>query len=169
MVACDPRDHGCQGGSILYVHMFLKSTGTTTDACAPYISGNGTAAACPTTCQDGSAIQLTKTKSYQLFMDEPSVNVQGFEAAISTKGPIQGQFMVFQDFMYYTSGIYQHEYGDLLGGHGVENCGSGEQNGPPFWIFRNSWGPAWGENGYFRILKGADECTIEMAGAASLF
>ena len=25
----------------------------------------------------------------------------------------------------------------------------------------NSWGPAWGERGHFRIVRGANECDIE--------
>ena len=40
-VACDTRDMGCNGGSILYVHMFLKNTGVPTDACVSYKSGDG--------------------------------------------------------------------------------------------------------------------------------
>lgn len=28
-------------------------------------------------------------------------------------------------------------------------------------IVANSWGREWGENGYFRILRGTDECNIE--------
>jgi len=28
-------------------------------------------------------------------------------------------------------------------------------------IVSNSWGRLWGENGYFRILKGVNECQIE--------
>lgn len=28
-------------------------------------------------------------------------------------------------------------------------------------IAANSWGPWWGEDGYFRILRGVNECEIE--------
>ena len=30
-----------------------------------------------------------------------------------------------------------------------------------YWLCANSWGPKWGEDGYFRILRGTDECKIE--------
>jgi cathepsin B len=32
----------------------------------------------------------------------------------------------------------------------------------------NSWSPNWGENGFFRILRGSNECGIETTPAAGL-
>ena len=63
--------------------------------------------------------------------------------------------------MYYESGIYQHLKGFLEGGHAVLAVGYGIEDGIPFWNVKNSWGPSWGENGYFRIIRGQDECGIE--------
>ncbi|PAV79919.1 hypothetical protein WR25_23894 [Diploscapter pachys] len=48
-----------------------------------------------------------------------------------------------------------------MGGHAVKLVGWGTENGTPFWRIANSWNADWGENGYFRILRGVDECGIE--------
>jgi len=37
----------------------------------------------------------------------------------------------------------------------------------PFWIVRNSWGTAWGESGYFRIVRGTNGQNINACGLAS--
>ncbi|KAJ8947882.1 hypothetical protein NQ318_010028 [Aromia moschata] len=51
------------------------------------------------------------------------------------------------------------------GYHSVRIVGWGEEytfNGvQKYWKVANSWGPNWGEKGYFRIAKGTDECDIE--------
>jgi len=39
--------------------------------------------------------------------------------------------------------------------------GWGEEDGKKFWICQNSYGPGWGENGYFKVRRGADDLGIE--------
>jgi hypothetical protein len=44
--------------------------------------------------------------------------------------------------------------------HAVTVVGYGTQNGMPYWLVKNSWGPNWGDNGYIRIRRGTNECGI---------
>ncbi|KAH7944829.1 hypothetical protein HPB49_000815 [Dermacentor silvarum] len=37
----------------------------------------------------------------------------------------------------------------------------GTVNGVPYWVVANSWNQDWGDKGYFKILRGNDECGIE--------
>jgi hypothetical protein len=37
--------------------------------------------------------------------------------------------------------------------HAVTLVGYGEENGQKYWLVRNSWSPAWGEQGYIKIAR----------------
>ena len=45
--------------------------------------------------------------------------------------------------------------------HYVEVVGFGSEGGKNYWIGRNFWGTAWGEEGFFRIVRGGNNLGIE--------
>jgi cathepsin B len=88
-----------------------------------------------------------------------------------THGPVEAAFTVYEDFLAYKTGVYAHTTGQALGGHAIRILGWGVENGTPFWEVANSWNEDWGNQGYFRIARGSDECGIEsgvVAGEPSL-
>ena len=68
-----------------------------------------------------------------------------------TVGAVEVGFFVMADFMNYKSGIFHSNSKQTLGGHAVKIVGWGHLLERFYWIVQNSWGPAWGEEGYFRI------------------
>jgi len=80
---------------------------------------------------------------------------------IMTNGPVEAAFTVYTDFMLYKGGVYSHVSGTEEGGHAIKIVGWGVDNGTKYWLVANSWSPAWGENGFFRIKRGTNECGIE--------
>ena len=76
-------------------------------------------------------------------------------------GPLLAAIQLFGDLYLYKFGIYRHIKGPFLGYHSVEMVGYGSEAGQDFWIIKNSWGQAWGENGFFRIISGNNEVKVE--------
>jgi len=76
---------------------------------------------------------------------------------ISTRGAVTGCFLVYNDFFAYKSGVYRHVSGALAGGHCIAIIGYDDSQS--CWICKNSWGPSWGDQGFFRIAYG--ECGID--------
>ena len=68
-------------------------------------------------------------------------------------------------------GVYTHTSGDVMGGHAVKIVGWGVdgESGLKYWKVANSWGPDWGENGFFRIKRGNNECMFESQCFAGLY
>lgn len=91
----------------------------------------------------------------------PAGDVAAIQQEIMEGGPVECAFSVYSDFENYVSGIYKQTTGTMEGGHAVKIVGWGEENGVKYWKIANSWNPFWGEKGYFRIVRGVDECGIE--------
>ncbi|KAK6059366.1 papain family cysteine protease, partial [Cooperia oncophora] len=61
-----------------------------------------------------------------------------------------------------------HKAGRAEGGHAVKIIGWGTENDVPYWIIANSWHDDWGEDGYFRFIRGINDCGIEEDVVAGL-
>ncbi|KAK6027287.1 papain family cysteine protease [Ostertagia ostertagi] len=76
------------------------------------------------------------------------------------RGSVAAVYTVYQDFYHYKSGIYKHTAGNATGSHAVKIIGWGQDGDTPYWIIANSWGD-WGEHGFFRMVRGINDCGIE--------
>lgn len=124
------------------------ATGIVDDLCFPYVPADQPCKLC-----DDWKKRLTKIASTNGLAGNPAAMKQW----ISTKGPLVGCLIVYDDFFSYRSGVYKHVSGGQAGGHCVSIVGYDDTAG--CWICKNSWGPGWGEAGFFRIAYG--QCNIE--------
>lgn len=88
-------------------------------------------------------------------------DVDTIQLELMNNGPMEAGFLVFEDFLHYKSGVYQHKTGIILGAHAVKLLGWGVENGTPYWLLANSWNTDWGDKGYFKMLRGDNECGLE--------
>lgn len=91
-------------------------------------------------------------------------------------GPIATGMEVYPDFYEFNSSTDVYKWnggGPKVGGHAISIVGWGEtEKGVKYWIIKNSWGTNWGDGGYFRMIRGENNCKIEencMAGVPDFF
>ncbi|KAH7962599.1 cathepsin B isoform X1 [Rhipicephalus sanguineus] len=181
---CRTCGSGCNGGFPGSAWSFWAKKGIVTggnyesdDGCMPYpIKAcdhhvNGTLGPCdkkipPTPrcvhmCRKGYDVDYHDDKHYgKSSYSVPSMEKQ-IQAEIMTNGPVEADFTVYADFVHYKSGVYQRHTDEALGGHAIRLLGWGVENGVPYWLAANSWNTEWGDKGFFKILRGSDECGIE--------
>jgi C1A family cysteine protease len=152
MVSCDENNMGCGGGFLDSGLDYLITTGIPTEAVVPYTSGEEGIA--------GECFDTYKQNTYRVTdYEDVSTSVEAIKNAIVQYGPLVAGFVIYTDFLQYKSGVYSHVTGVAEGGHAVLIVGYDDAE--QAWIVKNSFGRDWGENGFFRIKSGTNECEIE--------
>jgi len=125
---------------------------------------------CPSKCDSGAEGAHKEFAADKWGFEGQILQISGADNIAQTimkGGPVETAFTVFADFANYSSGIYEHKTGAKLGGHAVRIVGFGTENSVKYWKVANSWNPYWGEKGYFRIIRGTNNCGIEDMVTAS--
>jgi len=180
LTTCDTQQDGCNGGDPYSAWLYAKKTGIVTEACAMYNKSIPTCEPsqepclnfvptpkCPApNCDNGA--NWDDDKHFADTAYSISSQISDIESDMVTNGPVQAAFDVYEDFLHYKSGVYRHLTGKYMGGHSVKMIGYGTLNGTDYWNVQNSWTTTWGDDGYFMILRGKDECGIEDGVCAGL-
>ncbi|RUS87803.1 hypothetical protein EGW08_004468 [Elysia chlorotica] len=143
---------GCMGGFVSAAWQYYVNTGVVTGG--SYNSDE--------VYNQLFLFQSLNTK--RLGLSKKTYRIEGVENIMNeifTKGSVTAAFQVPSDFLHYKSGVYHHVTGQIIGGHAIKILGWGVENGQDYWLVANSWNTAWGDKGFFKILKGVNECDIE--------
>ncbi|KAG5837097.1 dipeptidyl peptidase 1 [Anguilla anguilla] len=170
VVSCSQYSQGCDGGFPYLIGKYIQDFGIVEESCFPYIGSNS-----PCDVKPGCLRHYTSEYHY-VGGFYGACNEAAMMAELVRDGPMGVAFEVYPDFMHYKEGIYHHtgltdEVNPFeLTNHAVLLVGYGKchKTGQKYWIVKNSWGTGWGEDGFFRIRRGSDECSIESIAVAAM-
>merc|ERR1712232_750697 len=153
LVSCDSSNNGCEGGMTGPASDYLVKTGAALESDYPY-TGLDDSCNPPQT----SAVFA----SWQYVDSNGQGGEQKLLAAMQNEGPISITVMARGAWQSYLGGIMtvQDCPSTQYINHAVVAVGYGMEDGSPYWVIRNSWGPSWGESGYIRMSYGEGTCSM---------
>ncbi|XP_071961201.1 dipeptidyl peptidase 1-like [Antedon mediterranea] len=163
VVDCSEYAQGCDGGfPYLIAGKYAQDFGVVEESCTPYLGKDSSCT--KNSCKRYYASDYSYVGGFYGACNEALMRI-----ALVKNGPLAVGFEVLDDFFQYKSGIYQHtglqdkfnpfeetNHAVLVVGYGTDAA-----SGLKYWTVKNSWGDGWGEDGYFKIIRGVDEVGIE--------
>lgn len=131
---------GSCGGGVLFPR-FLTRRGLPPESAYPYAEADGSCS----NAASGWERKAHKIGGWGMVLP----TVKKLKAALAHYGPLPTSMMIYEDFLHYKSGIYSRVGGKRVGAHAVLLVGYNDAE--EYFIVKNSWGPGWGEDGFFRI------------------
>ncbi len=145
---CSPGDHSCKTGWTIEGALdYCRDTGVVPAESFPFVPGLK-----PSRFRPEWNDKVTRISGYDALS-----SVEAMKQWLSRSGPLIGIMNVYLDFCLYGHGVYSHVLGPAVGSHAV--CCIGYDDEIEAWLCKNSWGPLWGEHGFFWI--GYGECGID--------
>jgi len=156
-------NQGCDGGWQWNAFSDIMNWGgVESETEYPYTGVDGT-------CNKQKQYYVSPIKNYTCITNQESGGADETKMAayLVQHGPIS-MALNANLLMDYSGGIVEPSEGDCDGSsldHALLIVGYGisSNDSTPYWIVKNSWSSTWGENGYFRIIKGKSACGLNNA------
>ena len=139
---CNWGGSSCDGGWMGDAYDVYIYYGAIEEPCYPYLASDRY------DCEQDTCVTMVMLDFYGSVQN----NVDAIKNAL-LYGPVSSCFMVYGDFHW---DCYEHPYqGDI--NHAIVIVGWDDEmyDGQGGWICKNSWGPGWGDDGYFYIPYGS--------------
>jgi len=162
LVDCDTLDAGCNGGLPSNAYKSIETLGgLEAESDYPYDGKDET-------CNiNKSEVKVTVSGGVTLPEDEALL-----AAWVAQNGPVS--IGINANLMQFYWGGVSHpwkifcnpqklDHGVLIVGYGVD-----EKKNEPYWLIKNSWGPDWGEDGYYRIYRGDGSCGVNLMATSAV-
>lgn len=152
LMDCDKSNSGCRGGLMTKALKYVKEKGMIAQDDYPY-------KARVSQCQYDQHKPIVHIDDYKFITND--IRRSGDEELIKEyvfKTPVAAALDA-NILRSYRSGIITKGCNTNMN-HAVLKVGYGVEKDVPFWNIKNSWGKSFGENGYFRLKRGADLCGI---------
>lgn len=147
----------CGGGDSNAVNAYLYKHGIPDVTCQQYQAKNMECTPM-NTCMNCDPINgCIAISNYTTITVSEYGSVRGDEnimAEIYSRGPVSAYINAYC-LEEYQGGVNMYDNCEPLKvNHAIQLNGWGTENGVDYWIGRNSWGTYWGEQGFFRIVRG---------------
>jgi cathepsin X len=170
LIECELPDDGCHGGDAKTAFEWMSTNEITDETCAVYRArGHDNGVECSPinvckNCMPNEPCFVPDT--YYTYNTDQYGSVAGeanMMQEIYQRGPIACGIAVPQALEDYTGGIFEDKTGDMEIVHDISVVGYGVEDGVKYWTVRNSWGSSFGEDGFFRVVRGVNNLNIESA------
>jgi len=155
-------NNGCNGGLMDNAFKYIKDNGgIDTEAGYPYLGEDEQ-------CHFSASKVGATDKG---FVDIPAGDEKAMMEAVATVGPVSVAIDAsHESFQFYHEGVYHEEECNPENlDHGVLCVGYGTENGEDYWLVKNSWGTAWGDQGYVKMQRNKNNaCGIASASSYPL-
>ena len=151
VVSCAPNPLSCGGtggcdGSVQWLGFnYTAGAGIVTEADYPYTAKTGT-------CEQPLPGKTVAGNTG--FVRLPANNYSALMNAVATVGPIA--ISLDASWRNYESGVYTGACGATID-HAVVLVGYGTEGANDYYLVRNSWGESFGEGGYIKLKRNADD------------
>jgi len=165
---CSEYNQGCQGGYAFLASKWSHDVGVVPESCAKYVAEGH----CALSCDLDTVKERHRADNYRYVGGYyGGANEEDMLWELYHNGPLVVSFEPENDIMYYGGGIYRsrpqpHSEWERVD-HAVLLVGYGEESGKKYWILQNSWGPDWGEKGFFRMIRGENDSGVESIAVAA--